>query len=193
MKTKICTKCYVKKDIANFYKQKCGKFSVTSICKLCAKEYKKTKIYKKSQQKSNKKYYTKNKKEINKERRNQYLKPEIRKKILKYVSKYRKLPEHKRKAKIYMRNYQVKKYGITLDQYNQILQKQKCLCVICLQPETLVDSKSKKVRRLCVDHNHLTGKVRGLLCDKCNRGLGNFQDNTAILSMATNYLILHRN
>jgi hypothetical protein len=56
MKTlKTCTKCDIEREITNFYKQKCGKFGVTSICKFCEKEYKKTKIYKKSKQKSDKK------------------------------------------------------------------------------------------------------------------------------------------
>jgi hypothetical protein len=57
-----------------------------------------------------------------------------------------------------------RKYGITADQYNQMLEKQKGVCALCEKPQTRI--------RLAVDHDHRTGKVRGLLCNWCNRHLG---------------------
>lgn len=46
----------------------------------------------------------------------------------------------------------------------------------------------KERRRFCIDHNHTTGKVRGLLCDNCNKGLGCFNDNSETLKQAIEYL-----
>jgi hypothetical protein len=56
-----------------------------------------------------------------------------------------------------------KKYGLTLEQYNEMKERSKNLCYICSRPP--------KKRSLCIDHNHKTGKVRGLLCYECNRRL----------------------
>lgn len=65
------------------------------------------------------------------------------------------------------RNWEFKKrYGITLEDYNQMLDTQNGVCAICGKPP--------KKNRLAVDHNHITGKVRGLLCATCNKVLGLF-------------------
>ncbi len=63
---------------------------------------------------------------------------------------------------------------------------QKGLCAICGKPETLV--VRGKVRRLAVDHDHLTGRVRRLLCLGCNTGIGKFQHDPALLRAAADYL-----
>ncbi len=73
-----------------------------------------------------------------------------------------------------------KNYGITLEQYNQMSEEQNGLCLICKQPSGN--------RKLAVDHNHQTGEIRGLLCMKCNLGLGMFRHNTLILFEAIKYL-----
>lgn len=75
-------------------------------------------------------------------------------------------------------------YGITLHQYNDMLSKQGGVCCICKKPRA--DGK-----RLAVDHNHTTGRVRGLLCDMCNRGLGYFSENTDRLRSAAEYLDIY--
>lgn len=76
--------------------------------------------------------------------------------------------------------FRCKKYGITPDLYDLILQEQSGLCKICLQ--------SQPNKRLAIDHCHATNRVRGLLCEKCNRGLGLFQDSVACLNAAIEYL-----
>ena len=72
------------------------------------------------------------------------------------------------------------KYGIHNNKYKDLYAEQKCLCAICLIPLAKV--------RVCVDHDHSTGKIRGLLCEKCNTGLGLFRDHPVIVSRAVQYL-----
>lgn len=79
-------------------------------------------------------------------------------------------------------------FGITKEQYFEMHDQQGCVCAICKQPECSVDRQSKKVRRLAVDHCHTTGKIRGLLCSKCNTSLGGFKDSIELLNKAINYL-----
>lgn len=75
-------------------------------------------------------------------------------------------------------------YGITLDEYNQMLEAQYGVCAVCLKPH-------HPERPLVVDHNHDTGEVRGLLCSECNTGLGLLQDNPLILQSGIGYLVVH--
>ena len=81
------------------------------------------------------------------------------------------------------RNSQFKrKYGITLEQYEVMLVKQEDSCAIC--PRKNGDDN----RRLFIDHCHKTGKVRGLLCYRCNTGLASFRDDSNLLAKAVCYL-----
>lgn len=79
-----------------------------------------------------------------------------------------------------------KKYGVTLEWHREKLSKQNGVCAICKQPETTVIRN--KVIAMPVDHDHNTGRARGLLCTKCNRGLGLFRDDKEILKSAVQYL-----
>ena len=91
---------------------------------------------------------------------------------------YYRTPEGKSKA----RDNQLKtKFGISLDQYNVMLAEQNGFCKIC-------NKTCPSGRDLAVDHDHTTGKVRGLLCKNCNQALGFFFDNTEYLSRAVLYL-----
>lgn len=75
------------------------------------------------------------------------------------------------------------RYGITLGEYNQLLKDQNGGCAICGTADV---GKGRKY--FCIDHNHKTGKVRGLLCPKCNQGIGLLQDSPRILITAAEYL-----
>lgn len=75
-----------------------------------------------------------------------------------------------------------KRFGITVEQYNLLLQNQNGECLICKATE------STNGHRLAVDHCHTTGKIRGLLCKSCNVALGNFKDNIVSLKNAISYL-----
>lgn len=75
----------------------------------------------------------------------------------------------------------IRKYGVSLSRYAELLQAQGGCCAICLRPEP-------EDRMLDVDHDHLTGKVRGLLCTSCNRVLGHAYDSPSRLRAAADYL-----
>ena len=75
-----------------------------------------------------------------------------------------------------------RKYNITQEQYDELYNKQNGCCAICKKHQ----SELKKI--LGVDHNHKTGKIRGLLCDNCNKGLGCLKDDKDIINNAGNYL-----
>lgn len=79
-------------------------------------------------------------------------------------------------------------FGITLDEYRQMLDTQNGVCAICFQPETSRSVTPGKTRMLAVDHNHETGQVRGLLCSACNQGIGLFRDDPLKLESAITYL-----
>lgn len=79
-----------------------------------------------------------------------------------------------------------KKYGISVSDYNALVEKQNGVCIICSQPSIRVDRDG--ISRLVVDHCHTTGKVRGLLCHNCNVALGLFKDDPDLLQKAKEYL-----
>lgn len=88
------------------------------------------------------------------------------------------------------RHYGLKRYyGMTGEEYGAMLAAQKGVCAICDQPETAMFKGVPKVMH--VDHDHATGKVRGLLCGCCNGGLGLFKDNRGSLLAAVRYLDKH--
>lgn len=81
----------------------------------------------------------------------------------------------------------LRKYGITIEQYEEIYQKQNGVCAICKKDERRLN-KTKKTK-ICVDHCHRTGKVRGLLCWKCNALLGHADDCIEIIDASKAYLL----
>lgn len=101
-----------------------------------------------------------------------------RKKQIREATKvYRTKPENRAKA---ANQKLIAKYGITLIEREQLFEAQEGLCAICQKPLT--------EGQVDVDHDHLTGKVRGLLHNACNQGLGYFQDSIETLQAAIDYL-----
>lgn len=87
----------------------------------------------------------------------------------------------RQKACGYVRRARLKsKFGMTEDDYNCLLSAQDGTCAVCKNPP--------KKRRLAVDHDHKTGKVRGLLCFRCNYGIGFWHDRADLLHAASIYL-----
>ena len=78
--------------------------------------------------------------------------------------------------------YLKRQFNISSDEYNELFNKQECRCIICNIHQ------SELTRKLAVDHNHKTGKIRGLLCDNCNRAIGLLKDDPEVLERAFKYL-----
>jgi hypothetical protein len=96
---------------------------------------------------------------------------------------YNTTGEYEKRKKLYNRNVKLKKYNLSLTEYNEFAASQYDRCAIC--------GESTK-NTLHIDHDHTTGNVRGLLCPNCNIGLGNFKDDVTRLWNAIAYLELHR-
>ena len=77
------------------------------------------------------------------------------------------------------KNAYMKLYNITIEDYDIMMELQDGVCAICGEEDT---------KRLAVDHDHITGKVRGLLCSKCNHAIGLFLDSKKLLQNAIEYL-----
>jgi Autographiviridae endonuclease VII len=75
-----------------------------------------------------------------------------------------------------------KNFGLTNKEYKDLLKKQNYSCAIC-------EDINPDGKRLAVDHNHITGEIRGLLCNSCNTGLGKFLDSQFLLNKASKYVI----
>lgn len=172
MTLKKCTKCGKEKELTDFHKRKRSSDGHKSSCKECSVIAKKdyfennkvevllsNKKWRNSHPTFMKEYHTKNKEEL-----------QLKKKEYYQVNK----------AKIAEKNLLIK-YGITIDYVKSLLEKQQNSCAICKLSFTLTG-------RYHVDHNHLNGQVRGLLCRNCNHLLGNARENTSMLSNAISYL-----
>ena len=104
------------------------------------------------------------------------------------TSARRKRREHTPDCKVKAKQYYLKRwYGLTTEQYNNMYKSQKGLCKICSCEITISDIGKKGIK-VHVDHCHSTGRVRGLLCTKCNTLLGMANDNITILANAIKYL-----
>jgi len=115
--------------------------------------------------------------EVQAARRRSYLKHKD-----KYLAGARKWywSNRERRNKI-RRKWELKQYGITIEQYEEMYQNQEGKCLICL-------SIDKRGYTLAVDHNHTTNVVRGLLCGCCNRAIGLAKDSSEILKRMIIYL-----
>lgn len=109
-----------------------------------------------------------------------------REKLNKKAAEWRKRNPEKVKAGLLKRDRitrNIWKYPINKEEYKEMVLRQENLCAICKRPE-----QSMRFKILSIDHDHSSGKVRGLLCGNCNRGLGLFKDNPEILISAADYI-----
>jgi hypothetical protein len=83
----------------------------------------------------------------------------------------------------------LRRHGLTIEKYEEMLAAQGGVCAICRQPEKDIEARTGKVKALAVDHCHKTGRIRGLLCRACNHLLGLAQDDVELLATAYNYLV----
>lgn len=158
---KVCNKCTTIFSLTEFHKDKSKKDGCHSICKYCQKQNKE------------------NRKEEAKKVRQVY-----EKKNAKAIKEYWKNYNSNTNLKIKLKEkHLVKSYNISLEELELLKVKQNYSCAICFTNE-----KDCSRQTLFVDHNHDTGKVRGLLCSQCNSALGLFYDNKVILNNAIGYL-----
>jgi hypothetical protein len=151
MESKKCSKCKVYKHFTEFHKHIGYKFNLSSWCKQCKAE-------------CQNRYYSKNKEKIKIRSRIYYSKPEVKKRHKERSVVYD--PIYKARQEVRDReknNYLLRKYGITLTKYIEMLQDQNNSCAICKK------DRLHFKRDFAVDHNHSTKRVRALLCFHCNK------------------------
>jgi hypothetical protein len=102
-----------------------------------------------------------------------------RRKPFRYCAKHSAEGPQRERAQL-VRRKREREYGLTHGQYLALLEAQDGACAIC--------GNGSQQRALAVDHDHETGAIRGLLCDRCNPMLGYARDNTGVLQAAIEYL-----
>jgi hypothetical protein len=196
MTTKKCKDCKQEKPLSDYYKDKITPDGHAYRCKPCNnlkvkkykklhpekdKEYDKKKVerkpdlYKKIRERANKKFKEKYHKDIDKSRRL------ARENYYKYAEKYRVQSRDKYNSNEGRNRFLIRKYGITLEEFNQMLFSQQNACKIC-------KTKFTTRKSIHTDHCHKIGKVRGLLCSACNVTLGQMKDNITYLKNMIKYL-----
>lgn len=166
--TKNCTKCGKEYSATTEYfnKNKGGRYGVGSWCKKCVSIY--GIIHNRSEKRRiSSVLYRKNHPE------------KIKESQKRYATTIKGQQQRKN-------NGLKSKHNITLEQYNKMFAAQNGVCAICHRPETAKNRFG--VRQLSVDHNHNTDKIRGLLCDRCNRMIGFARENITTLLNAGIYL-----
>lgn len=106
-----------------------------------------------------------------------------RDKVREKQNKKNSTPEAKAAARAYQL---MKKFGITVDRYNEMLAEQNGVCAIC------AGNPRGQWNRFHVDHDHNDGKIRGLLCQDCNTALGLLKDNPNLMEKAASYVRLNK-
>ena len=179
MNLKECGICFIHKPLTLFSKDKSRKDG--HYCKDCINERRdKTKAAEIS-----KKWYEKNKAQHASVRR-EYVRAN-KERVNKYSREWRK--KNRARCSETFQNSNLKAlYGITLEQKREMLKEQKEVCAICMRPEVVRAPLSLKPRSLSVDHDHLTNKVRGLLCSRCNQAVGLLRDNPEFFLNGYSYL-----
>ena len=160
---KKCIKCGVEKELSEYYKSEYNKSGFVNTCKKCLLDHRNSDKRKKEIAKCNKKYYAK---------------PEVKERRKKYTYEY----SQREQSKINRREMEWRRAGVkdmTCGRYDMMIKEQNGFCKICGE---------KQKRRLDVDHCHTNGKVRGLLCNKCNQAIGLLGDNIDMLQKAIKYL-----
>lgn len=109
---------------------------------------------------------------------------------------FRKNSNHQKRCKLCAKDrtarYRQTEYGITTKEYNFLVRKQRNKCALCGRKERRRNYKTGKRQTLCLDHDHITGKNRALLCRDCNFALGLFDDNIFLVMKAVQYLRKHK-
>jgi len=92
------------------------------------------------------------------------------------------------KVKVYVKTGKVRKYGLTLEQFDEFIRACGGRCPLC-NVEFVASSRSRECA--CIDHCHKSGKVRGVICKRCNIGIGHARENPEILKAWLSYITSH--
>ena len=166
IQTKKCTKCGKEKPTTLFnFKE--GRKRLRPSCKEC-------------DSKVSSRWYRENKDRV-RARCHEWYK-ENKEKSAEYTKKWREA-NRERARFLSLSNRRKRLYGISKEQYAQMVADAGGVCAICRRPFSGYPN---------IDHDHHTGAVRELLCSQCNKGLGNFGDDTSLMEAAIAYLKKHR-
>lgn len=157
MQTKVCTKCKKEKLFGEFNKCGANRNGLRTQCKQCDIDYAI-------------KYRSKNREKINAATREWY--KQNKSKVKEYHKRYREKHLDRIRANQRKNNkkyYDKYVYGLDENTRLKIYDRQKKKCAIC--------GKNLPFKKTNIDHNHKTGEIRGILCSKCNIGLGYIEDN----------------
>lgn len=176
---KTCSKCRVSKDETHFCKRTVNKDGLQGTCRECsrAKDQKRYWENPEKRRASALEYYWENREEVLKNKQEDHKNnPEkrratSRKHYLKNPGRYRE------------RNLE-SAFGLSLEGYGKMVSDQNGVCAICNSPPA-------PGKILCVDHNHATGKLRGLLCTNCNTALGLLKESPATAESLIRYIKKH--
>lgn len=172
---KICTKCIILKLLTEFPLASRMRLGRGSWCRTCINEYKRQ-DYKnnKARESAKNKLWRQNNLEYARKRQKNW-----RDKNPDYI-----------KGKLLQKYWPESTWREALQKFNVLVVLQNNLCAICNKIETASSKKgcNKIIRDLCVDHCHVTKKVRGLLCDNCNVLIGRAKDSPSICESAALYL-----
>jgi len=130
------------------------------------------------QQEYRRRYEAKHKEKLLERRRKYYRDHRVH--LVEKSREWARANPEKKKFNMFMAG--LRRHNVTLDQYHAMLEQQGELCAIC---RSVLQPMHKETH---IDHDHATGKVRGLLCGACNLGLGKFKDNPAALRAAAAYV-----
>lgn len=172
---KRCSKCKVEKSLEEFHKK--GQTGRGSYCKPCASAYdtsERTKLARKAHDNLPENLIKEKNRQAERRR-----KPEVQE----YHRAYQRDPRNRSRARL---NLLMAKFGLSVVDYERMLETQGGTCALC--PATRFDVRWE---RLAVDHCHKTGKVRQLLCGRCNMLLGNSGDDPSLLERMALYLRNH--
>lgn len=176
---KQCHKCHMAKELSLFSKDSGNKDGLYSWCKECVSIHHKIN---RPRMKANNLLWKKNNLIKVKEYQKNYDKLHQKEKLLKKQLHRRNNPDLHKERQL----RRIHKIG--LQDYNLLFNKQNGVCAVCNSIETLKHHRSQVTLDLAVDHDHKTGKIRGLLCSKCNKGIGVFSDSLDLLNKAISYL-----
>lgn len=183
--SKVCTGCLVDKNLSEFYKDTSWKSGYRNKCKLCTAR--RPRIISPGETKIC--TFCKEDKEINKD--NFYFTGgNFKSRCIKcYHGNWNKKSKDGPKSK--KQNNLKARFNIDSEQYEHMLENQNGVCDICKKEEAKILKGT--ACRLSVDHCHKTGEIRGLLCARCNTGLGMFGDNVDVLLSAIEYIYKNLN